>query len=115
MARSNDYNTASSHFVIVTDSNAKASLDGLYAGFGKVLEGMEFVNSIVNSEVIRRDYSDEFYAAYIAAGQTIEPGTELFEQYYKETLEIDRPVNPTVIKSITVDTFGYTYDEPTHY
>ena len=115
MARANDYNSAGSQFFIVTDDYAKKDLDGIYAAFGKVIDGMDVVMDIVNSEVIRRDYSDEFYAAYFAAGQVIEKGTDLFDQYYKETLEINRPINPPVIKSITVDTFGYTYDEPTSY
>lgn len=112
MARSDDPNSASSQFFIVTDESSKQYLDGLYAGFGKVIEGMDAVYTIVNSEVIRRDYSEEFYQAYLEAGEMITPGTPLYEQYVKETKEKDRPVNPPVIQSITVDTFGVTYDEP---
>lgn len=45
MARSNDYNSASSQFFIcVTDY---PSLDGLYASFGVVISGMEHVDEIV--------------------------------------------------------------------
>lgn len=115
MARAADYNSASSQFFIVTDDSQKASLDGQYAAFGKVIEGMEAVYTIVNSEVIRRDYSDEFYNAYIDAGQQLEFGTDLYEQYVKETMEIDKPVTPPVISEMTVETFGVEYDEPTKY
>ncbi len=48
MARlGNDNNSASSQFFIVLDDSAKSSLDGLYASFGKVTEGMEIVDKIV--------------------------------------------------------------------
>ena len=109
MARAKDYNSASSQFFIVTSEEAKQSLDGQYAGFGKVIEGMETVYEIVNSEVIRKDYSAEFYSAYASAGGQIVIGTDLYEQYMKETLEIDRPINPPVIKEMTVETFGVDY------
>lgn len=118
MARANNsYNSASSQFFIVTDSNAKVSLDNSYAAFGKVIEGMDAVNTIVNSEVIRRDYSDELVEELNKYANE-DSGTisdELLEKYYKETMEINRPVNPPVIKSMTVETFGQQYDEPTHY
>lgn len=42
------YNTASCQFFIVLQDSAKASLDGLYAGFGYVTEGMEIVDRIGN-------------------------------------------------------------------
>ena len=46
MARSGkDYNSASSQFFIVHQDNPE-SLDGLYAGFGKVTDGMEIVDAI---------------------------------------------------------------------
>jgi hypothetical protein len=37
---------------------------------------------------------------------------ELYEQYNRETSEISTPINPPTIKKMTVDTFGYEYDEP---
>ena len=48
MARNQVMDSASSQFFIVYDDSAKASLDGLYAGFGKVTEGMEVVDSFLN-------------------------------------------------------------------
>ena len=46
MARGNDFNSASCQFFIVLDDNAKSSLDGLYAGFGKVTDGMDIIEQI---------------------------------------------------------------------
>jgi peptidyl-prolyl cis-trans isomerase B (cyclophilin B) len=54
MARSNDLNSAGSQFfLMVADSN---HLDGSYAGFGKVTEGMENALEIVKTE---RDFRDK--------------------------------------------------------
>lgn len=47
MARSDDMNSASSQFFIVHEDST--SLDGNYAGFGKVLEGMEVVDKIATT------------------------------------------------------------------
>ncbi len=51
MARvGNDYNSASSQFFIVLDSAKKNSLDGLYAAFGRVIQGMDVVDAIAALE-----------------------------------------------------------------
>lgn len=55
MARSMDYDSAGSQFFIVLDDSAKASLDGLYAGFGSVIEGMEIIEEIEENENIADD------------------------------------------------------------
>lgn len=47
MARSDDYNSASSQFFIVHEDSTY--LDGNYAGFGKVIEGMEVVDEIAEN------------------------------------------------------------------
>lgn len=78
------YNSAGSQFFIMTGDNSQ--LNGLYAAFGKVIEGIEVVHQIENVEVVTRDSS-------ASAG-------------------IDKPVNPPVIKSLTVDTFGVDYGMP---
>lgn len=117
MARAQEYDSAGSQFFIVTDDEySKESLDGQYAGFGKVIEGMEHVFTIVNSEVIRRDVdaeivnkvNNEFYTT----GQVSE---ETYAEYYAQMMEVDRPKNPPVIKTITVETFGVEYGEPVRY
>ena len=55
MARSMDYDSAGSQFFIVLDDSAKSSLDNLYAGFGRVTEGMEILEEIEANEKIADD------------------------------------------------------------
>ena len=78
------YNSAGSQFFIMTGNNSQ--LNGLYAAFGKVIEGMEVVHKIENVEVVTRDSS--------------------------ASEGVDKPVNPPVIKSLTVETFGVDYGMP---
>ena len=47
MARASDYNSASCQFFIMHEKNE--SLDGLYAAFGRVTEGMEIVDDIATN------------------------------------------------------------------
>lgn len=49
MARSNDMNSASSQFFIVHEDST--FLDGKYAAFGKVLEGMDIVDKIAETAI----------------------------------------------------------------
>lgn len=119
MARATDNNSAGSQIFIVTDENSYKSLDGMYAGFGKVIEGMDVVFDIVNTEVIRRTVDEDIAKAMEDVAIAYYTGQELTEEqigvlneYYRQSGEIDRPVNPPVIKSMTVDTFGVEYDEP---
>lgn len=83
MARSSNPNSAGSQFFIVTDDST--FLDGQYAAFGSVLEGMNEVDKIVKTRVITR--------SPFGGGK-------------------DRPVEPPVMKKVTVDTFGEEYPEP---
>ena len=76
MARSMNPNSAGSQFFIMHKTSPH--LDGSYAAFGKIIEGMDVVNKIAE---IPTDYSD-------------------------------RPLADQVMKSVVVDTFGVTYDEP---
>ena len=83
MARSMSPNSAGSQFFIVTDDST--FLDGKYAGFGKVIEGMEAVDTIVKSKVVTR--------SSFGGGK-------------------DRPVEPPVMRVVTVERFGEEYPEP---
>ena len=76
MARSMMPDSAGSQFFIM-HQNA-AHLDGQYAAFGKVIEGMEAVDSIATVDTDMRD----------------------------------KPLQPQVIETVTVDTFGEEYPEP---
>ena len=107
MARSQENNSAGSQFfIMVADADY---LDGNYAAFGKVLEGMDVVDEVVNTEVIRREM-DAALLQKIMSGANIDNAT--IEEYYKQQMELDRPKNPPVIKSVTVETFGVTYGSP---
>ena len=91
------YNSAGSQFFIMHEDNN--SLDGLYAGFGIVIEGMDIVDKIAQLEVTYR--SSEL-------GENEEaPKDEEGNQ-----LTADMPINKPVIKTITVDTFGVKYKDP---
>jgi len=83
MARSSKPDSAGSQFFIVTDDSP--FLDGDYAAFGQVISGMEEVDKIVKSRVITR--------SPFGGGK-------------------DRPVEPPVMKKVTVETFGVEYPEP---
>ena len=64
------------------------SLNGTYAPFGRVIEGMDIVDKIVNLETEK---------------ETSDDGTET---------NTEKPVNPPVITKMTVDTFGVDYGYP---
>lgn len=53
MARSSEYDSASSQFFIVHQDSLH--LDGQYAGFGHVTEGMEYVDAICSNRDIQGD------------------------------------------------------------
>lgn len=81
------YNSGSSQFFIMT--KASTSLNGYYTAFGKVIEGLDIVHKIEEVEVKAADNSEE-------SGNT----------------EVSTPVNPPVITSIRVETYGIDYGLP---
>lgn len=76
MARTMAPDSAGSQFFIMHKDSPH--LDGAYAAFGQITEGMDVVNRIAETAT---DYSD-------------------------------RPMEPQVLKKVTVETFGETYPEP---
>ena len=91
------YNSAGSQFFIMTEDNSY--LDGTYAAFGKVIEGMDVVEKIGNTEVYYRDSElgeDE-------TAPTDENG---------ETIASDTPKVAPVITSLSVETYGIDYGVP---
>ncbi len=78
------YNSAGSQFFIMTGENA--SLNGYYAAFGKVIEGMDVLDKLNETEVTTSEDSSDS--------------------------EASTPVNPPVITSVRVDTFGVDYGAP---
>lgn len=99
MARSQGNDTAGSQFFIVTTDSTY--LDGQYAAFGEVIEGMDVIDSVVNSKVIKRSSDIDPLLQYADV-----------EEYIKQMSVADRPVEPPVIKNMTVETFGVQYNEP---
>lgn len=78
------YNSAGSQFFIMQADNS--SLNGTYAAFGKVTDGLDIVDKIANVDVVTRDTNAD-------SG-------------------VDKPVNPPVITSIRVETYGVDYGKP---
>ena len=76
MARAMHPDSAGSQFFIMHETSPH--LDGSYAAFGQVIEGMDVVNEIAETATDFRD----------------------------------RPLEPQVMKTVTVDTQGETYPEP---
>ena len=76
MARTMAPNSAGSQFFIMHEDSPH--LDGQYAAFGKVTEGMDVVDEIAECDT---DFSD-------------------------------KPLDPQVIRRMTVETFGAAYPEP---
>ena len=76
MARAMHPDSAGSQFFIM--HKAAPHLDGAYAAFGKVTDGLDVVNKIAETDT---DWNDA-------------------------------PLDPQVIRTITVDTFGGDYPEP---
>ncbi len=91
------YNSAGSQFFIVTDDNE--SLDGLYAAFGEVIEGMDVVDKIANVEVYYRDGD-------------LKEGEEAPKNEEGESIASDTPKKQPVITSISVETYGLDYKLP---
>ncbi|MGN1269688.1 MAG: peptidylprolyl isomerase [Clostridia bacterium] len=91
------YNSAGSQFFIMTEDST--SLDGLYAAFGQVIEGMDVVEKISKTEVYYRS-------------SELKEGEEAPKDKEGNTIESDKPKKAPVIKSITVETYGIDYGIP---
>lgn len=79
MARSMMPNSAGSQFFIMHETSPH--LDGAYAAFGKITEGLDVIDAIAT---VATDFRD-------------------------------KPIQPVVIASMTVDTLGVDYPEPRHF
>lgn len=88
------YNSAGSQFFIMTEDNQ--SLNGYYAPFGKVIEGMDVVHAIENVEVKSSDEST----------------TSSSDEESSKEKEVSTPVNDVIISKVTVETYGVKYGLP---
>ena len=75
MARTMDPNSAGSQFFIMVED--APHLDGQYASFGKVIEGMEVADEIVNTKT---DYSDRPYEDQVIKSMTVETFGETYSE-----------------------------------
>ena len=91
------YNSAGSQFFIMTEESSY--LDGYYAAFGEVIEGMDVVEKIANVEVYYR-------SSELEDGESAPTDSEGNE------IASDTPKKAPVIKSITVETYGVDYGIP---
>ncbi|CAM2854959.1 peptidylprolyl isomerase [Hathewaya histolytica] len=73
MARTMDPNSAGSQFFIMTSNSPH--LDGSYAAFGKIIEGMEVAKEVV---MTKRDMSDRPYENQVMQEVTVETFGEEF-------------------------------------
>ena len=94
------YNSAGSQFFIMTADNA--SLDGYYAAFGKVIEGMDVVHAIESVEVKSANENEDT--------TTEESTTE--DTSSEEEEEKSTPVEDVIISKVTVETYGIDYGKP---
>ena len=85
------YNSGCAQFFIMAQEYT--DFNGYYCAFGKVTEGMDIVDKIKALETKVETTTDE------ETGETTENETTI-------------PVNPPVIKSMTVETYGIDYGEP---
>ena len=83
------YNSAGTQFFIMT-TNEHTNLSGYYAGFGKVIEGMDVVKKIAEVEVKASSDNEED----------------------SENSEKSVPVKDVKVSKVTVDTFGVDYGMP---
>ena len=85
------FNSGSSHFQIMLENNR--NLNGMYAAFGKVTEGLDIVEKIFNSEVesVAEDANEE-----------VDTSSNKISDF----------ATPAVIKSATVETYGVDYGVP---
>ena len=89
------YNSAGSQFFIMT-ADAE-SLNGNYAPFGQVIEGMDVVHAIEKVEV--------------KAKETDSTSSSSSSESSKEQ-EKSTPVNDVIISKVTVETYGVDYGKP---
>lgn len=83
------YNSATTQIGVIMNDEEGRNLNGLYAAFGKITEGLDIVEKIYNEAIIEEKTEEEASSS-----------------------SIDAYANKPVIKNATVDTFGVDYGVP---
>ena len=91
------YNSAGAQFFILNED--QSSIDGAYAGFGRVIEGLDIVNKIANTEVYYRS-------------SELADGEEAPKDESGNEIKSDTPKVKPVMTSVRVETFGVDYGMP---
>ena len=102
MARSSDPDSAGSQFFIVLSDEAAPSLDGMYAGFGKVIEGMDVIEKIENTEEVKMiEHMLASHHGELEYGSPKEPG--IMEAYALHLIDLldskMAAISPEVVKT----------------
>ena len=98
MARSSEYDSASSQFFIC-NADASASLDGSYAAFGYVVEGLDVIDKITEEVFPKTEYAS-YYGDY-----SVDPTYQTYKHYVWQYLgngAIEKDADKPVIKYIKV-------------
>lgn len=91
------YDSAGSQFFITTTE--QESINGMYAAFGKVIEGMDIVEKIANTEVYYRE-------------SELGEGEEAPKDDDGNQISSDTPKEKPVMTSVKVETYGVDYGMP---
>lgn len=105
------YNSAGSQFFIMT-TNDHTNLSGYYAGFGKVIEGMDVVKKISEVECKAASADEENSEEENSEESSDTENSEETEETSESEEEVSTPVEDVKISSVTVDTFGVSYEKP---
>ena len=99
------YNSGGSQFFIMTTDD-HTNLTGLYAGFGKVIEGLDVIQAIEKVECKTASTDEEKEKS--EESENTEEETESTD----ESAEKSTPDEDVIISNVTVDTFGVNYKIP---
>lgn len=84
------------------------NMNGKYAAFGKVIEGMDVVDKIQELELA----NTKKFKKFLETEKDSEKIKKAKEDYAKSMLDLNAYINPPVIKEVKVDTKGIYYEAP---
>ena len=103
------YNSGNSNIAVIIGDNA-SNLNGVYAGFGRIIEGMDVLEKIYNDIEIKKEEPTETDAS--AEGEAVETEPVENEEENEESGGIQEFNVYPIIKSASVDTKGADFGIP---